>query len=306
MACGGQMIVVTGGLGHIGSKLIQDLSEDVVVIDNLHSQRYCSLMNIRRKGVEFIEADLRMFNESVSKAIVNSSAVIHLAALTDASMSKKNPEPYWNTNLPTLKRVAELCSEYDIPLVFPSTTSVYGQSDNVVDECSELNPQSVYAETKVACEKYLKDTSALRFVIFRFGTICGVSPGMRFHTAVNKFCWQAMTNQPVSIWATALEQKRPYLSLLDAVDAIRYVIDNKIFDREIYNAITMNLTVDKILDTIKEKVSNIRIEYVHDEIMNQLSYEVSARKFEQKGFTFSTNVQDDIMDTLNLFENLKR
>lgn len=306
------MIVITGGLGHIGSRLMQSLAdgfvdaEPVTVIDNLHSQRYCSLMNLERKGVRLIEADLCTFDERAARAIADASVVIHLAALTNATESKRNPKPYWDTNLPTLRRVAELCTEYDVPLIFPSTTSVYGTKDAVVTEESSLSPQSPYAETKVACEKYLYTLSNLKFVILRLGTICGVSLGMRFHTAVNKFCWQAMTGQPVSVWATVLHQKRPYLSLTDAVNAIKFVIDKSIFDREIYNVVTTNLTVDDILECIKEVVSDFRIAYTSNEIMNQLSYSVSMAKLMKVGFTTSADVRVDIHATLQLFEKLQR
>lgn len=301
------MIVVTGGLGHIGSKLINQLDpHDIVVIDNMSSQRYCSLMNLERIGIQFIEADLRKFDTKVAYAIAEASVVVHLAALTDATESKKNPQPYWDTNLPTLRRVADLCLEYNVPLIFPSTTSVYGTRDTIVTEESSLCPQSPYAETKVACEKYLNGLSGLRFVILRFGTICGVSPGMRFHTAVNKFCWQVMTGQPVSVWATALDQKRPYLSLSGAVCAVKFVIKTGLFNRETYNVVSENLTVDKVLDHIRKTVPNFRIKYVPNEIMNQLFYEVSMKKFEEIGFKTVADIGKNIQETLHLFENLTR
>ena len=53
----------------------------------------------------------------------------------------------------------------------------------------------------------------LKGVSCRFGTIFGASPGMRFHTAVNKFCWQAVMGQPITVWSTAYDQKRPYLEV---------------------------------------------------------------------------------------------
>ena len=47
----------------------------------------------------------------------------------------------------------------------------------------------------------------------RLGSICGISPGMRFHAAISKFCFQASTDQSISVWKTALNQKRPYLNI---------------------------------------------------------------------------------------------
>ncbi len=110
-----------------------------------------------------------------------------------------------------------------MPLFYVSTTSVYGTQEAEVDEnCTleELKPQSPYAETKLKEESLLKEMglkSDLRFIICRFGTIFGASPGMRFHTAVNKFCFQSVIGSPVTVWRTALNQVRPYLDLDEAV-----------------------------------------------------------------------------------------
>ena len=68
----------------------------------------------------------------------------------------------------------------------------------------------------------MREKAGLRFITCRFGTIFGTSIGMRFHTAVNKFCWQAVIGQPITVWRTALHQYRPYLDLKDAVKAIVY------------------------------------------------------------------------------------
>src|SRR5207253_6086819 len=114
-------------------------------------------------------------------------------------------------------------------LIFISTTSVYGSQTEVVDEdcpVTNLRPQSPYAESKLKAELLLhavEQTEGLRFAVCRFGTIFGTSVGMRFHTAINKFCWQAVTGQPITVWRSALHQQRPYLDLTDAVEAVNFI-----------------------------------------------------------------------------------
>ena len=75
-------------------------------------------------------------------------------------------------------------------LIHISSTSVYGKQVKIVKEDDDklLKPQSPYAEIKIIEEKLLKNKNNLRYMSFRFGTIAGVSKGMRFHTAINKFC----------------------------------------------------------------------------------------------------------------------
>jgi nucleoside-diphosphate-sugar epimerase len=168
-----------------------------------------------------------------------------------------------------------------------------------------LNPQSPYAETKLKEENFLRSfgsDEAFQFVIFRFGTICGTSPGMRFHTAVNKFCWQAVTGQPLTVWSTAKNQKRPYLALSDAIGAITYFMKKKLYNRETYNVLTDNLTVDAIIETIGQFIPKIKINHVDSEIMNQLSYEVSNQKICNVGFKFTGSISDNIIQTINLLQ----
>jgi len=143
----------------------------------------------------------------------------------------------------------------------------------------------------------------LRFVTCRFGTICGISPGMRFHTAVNKFCWQAVMGQPITVWRTALHQKRPYLAIDDAMAAFKFIIKNNIFDGKVYNVLTDNMTVNSIIENIKHYIPQVVIKYVDTEIMNQLSYEVLNKRFCGKGFKFTGSVGKCIEETVKLLKS---
>ena len=121
---------------------------------------------------------------------------------------------------------------------------------------------------------------------------------MRFHTAVNKFCWQAVMNKPITVWKTALNQKRPYLDLLDLSNSIVQIIKKNLFENEIYNVLTNNLTVKDIIEHIKQYEKNLSIEYVETNIMNQLSYEVLNKKFINQGFEFKGNINTGIKETI--------
>jgi nucleoside-diphosphate-sugar epimerase len=303
-------IIVTGALGHIGSKLIRMLPTlmphtDVVLIDNLACQRYCSLFNLPENvNYHFIEADVTEVN--LYPLFEGADLVIHLAAITDAASSFKHKEQLEHVNYNGTVKVASTCMDTECPMIHISSTSVYGTQREVVDEgCSaeELQPQSPYAETKLKEERFLQEAAAsgkLRFIICRFGTIAGISPGMRFHTAVNKFCWQAVMRQPLTVWRTALHQKRPYLSLRDAVTAIEFIVKNNLFDQRIYNVLTENLTVNDIVDYIRKFIPNVEMKYVDTEIMNQLSYEVSCQRIKERGFEFKGDIRQDIAETIAL------
>src|SRR3989344_5041553 len=302
-------VLVTGALGHIGSRLIRNLDKDKIegvrLLDNLESQRYASLFNLPSDpNYEFIESDIR--EADFEKVLSGVDAVVHLAALTDAANSTGRAQEVMSVNLEGLKRVAKACEELQIPLLFPSTTSVYGSQESRVDEtCTELKPQSPYAESKLLAEQYLQSRAGtLRFVICRFGTIFGPSVGMRFHTAVNKFIWQAVTKQPITVWKTAWEQKRPYLDLSDCVSAVNHILNNQIFDGEIYNVVTNNYTVKQVVETIQKFVPDCNVTFVDSAIMNQLSYEIDGKKFSARGFNPKGDLEKGVKDTVVLIRNL--
>src|SRR3989338_3379767 len=304
-------LLVTGALGHIGSCLIREFDPDavgkVIMLDNLATQRYASLFNLPDEfDYKFIEDDVR--TADVNSCFKGVDAVVHLAALTDVEKSYMRPEEVESVNLEGLKKVADACLRQKIKLFFPSTTSVYGSQGERVDEtCGELKPQSPYAESKLKAEQHLAGLKfqGLRYVICRFGTIFGPSIGMRFHTAVNKFIWQAVLGKPITVWKTAWEQKRPYLDLTDCVAAINFILEKDLFDGEIYNVLSINLTVKDIVETIKQFVPELKVEFVESQIMNQLSYEVDDAKFKSLGFASSGNLEKGVLDSIKLLKRIK-
>lgn len=304
--------VVTGALGHIGSCLIRDLpirfpGAEIVMIDNMMTQRYPSLFNLPAEGrYRFLEADV--IKADLRPIFDGARAVIHLAAITDAAGSFDRAKEVEENNFRATASVAQACAQTGARLIALSSTSVYGsQAATVSEDCSaeELKPQSPYAETKLKEEQLVTSLAVnggLRAVSCRFGTIFGTSTGMRFHTAVNKFCWQAVMRQPLTVWRTAYEQKRPYLDLRDAVRAIAFIIQEDVFDGRIYNVLTVNATVRDIVETIRLFVPDVVVTAVDSPIMNQLSYEVSCERFRSRGFRFEGNLKRGIGDTIALLK----
>lgn len=308
--------VITGALGHIGSRLIREWPQafpggEIIMLDNLSTQRYCSLFDLPAcDRYRFLEADV--LTADLKPVFAGAQVVVHLAAITNAPGSFEIQEQVEQVNFVGTQKVAQACVATGSALVFLSTTSVYGTQGEVVDEdcpVTELKPQSPYAESKLKAEQYLQAlgaTDGLRFVICRFGTIFGTSIGMRFHTAINKFCWQAVTGQPITVWRTAMHQQRPYLDLGDAVKAIEFILRRNLFDRRVYNVLTLNTSVSHIVETISAYIPDVCIQYVDSPIMNQLSYNVSNERFKNLGFEFKGSLEEGIASTIQLFKGLRR
>ena len=150
-----------------------------------------------------------------------------------------------------------------------------------------------------------KNSNNLIYNTFRFGTIAGVSKGIRFHTAVNKFCFNAALEKKIEVYKTALHQFRPYLSIRDSFEVFKFCINNNFFENDIFNVLTGNFTVFQIIKKIKKFKKKISIDYVNSPIMNQLSYHVDDTKIKSKGLILKSNIDKDIQDTIKLLNNLK-
>ena len=305
-------LIVTGGLGHIGTGLLDHLSQvkslkKIIIIDNLTSNKINSLFKFKSSvPIKFIDDDV--VNLTLNKILGKNDIIIHLAAITNATDSFKNRSKIYENNFNSTKKVVDAAVLKKSKCIFFSSTSVYGSNDKVMfeDDLNNLNPQSPYAECKIKEEKYILrafKNKNLKGIILRIGTIFGVSKGMRFHTAVNKFCYQAAFKKPLTIWKTAYDQKRPYLDLNDAISCIEFIISNNLFENQIYNVATANISIKDLLKNIK-KYKKIKIKFVSNKIMNQLSFEANCNKIKKKGFKFSGNLDKQIKKTLNLFQGI--
>ena len=306
-------LCITGALGHIGSKLIRNLQipglKKVYLVDNLMTQRYASLFELP-DNIHFIFKETDILSSEMEEIIEDSNALIHLAAVTDAERSFERESEIEDINRKGLENVSRLCANAGCSILFPSSTSVYGSQKEVMDEtCTEdeLKPQSPYADSKIFGERLLAELSSkmgLNYLIFRIGTIFGYSIGMRFHTAVNKFIWQASMGQPITVWKTALHQKRPYCGLTDCINAINFFVANGHFDDDIYNIVTANHTVQQIVDVIRAHIPDLEVSLVDSPIMNQLSYEVSNRRSRDRGLTYHDAIEDSLFVVVRKLKNV--
>ncbi len=304
-------ILITGALGHIGSKLIDKLGKikglkNVYLVDSARSNNINVLFNLKlnKPKIKFLLKDLNNKNslKLIDKKI---DVVVHLAAITNAEQSFKNKKLVFDNNFSIFKNVVNFCIKKNAKLVHISSTSIYGQSKNIVDEnFKDLEPRSPYAEEKLMEENYLKNSKKIKFITFRLGTISGISKGMRFHTAVNKFCLKTILGEKIPVWKNALYQYRPYCSLSDAINAITQIINKNKFDNQIYNVLTKNYTVDQILKMIKNNNFKLKIVKTNSPILNQFSYGVSNKKFSRFNIKMKGSIKKDIKETLKMLKKL--
>ncbi len=163
-------IIVTGGLGYIGSHTTVDLLQNdhhVVILDNLSNSKREVLESIKELGsdkVDFVELDItdRSILFDHKSLLANTDAIIHFAALKAVGESVEKPLKYYHTNILGLLNILEFAQDLQINnFVFSSSSTVYGQPDilPVTEKSAIKPPQSPYGATKQISEQILKDFS---------------------------------------------------------------------------------------------------------------------------------------------------
>jgi nucleoside-diphosphate-sugar epimerase len=294
-----EKILITGGLGHIGSYLINYLNRftrKITVVDDLSAERYCTLLK-NYNSFDFIEGDFLDIDRSL---LTPDCTVIHLAAKTNAAASVENKDSTWATNVAKTKEFIDRCAEELVDnFIFPSTTSVYGKGqDTMYEDDDNILPQSPYAESKVEIENYIQKSDLRHWIILRLATITGVSTGMRFHTAINKFCFQACMGQKLTVWKDNYDFERPYLTLEDAAQAFDMCINPGLM-RIIHNVVTDNVELSMIIKMIEKALGKqVAVDMVDTPLINQHSYSVSTKKIQREGFVPMGSIYKSISDTI--------
>jgi len=305
-------ILITGGAGYVGSILTSELLSEgyrVKVIDNLMHGGESLLSVLGHERFEFIRGDIRNEKDLLT-ALSGADMVIHLAAIVGDPASKKMPKETKEINLEATKMLVELSKQKGIKrLLFFSTCSNYGTSDSdkLSNENTPLNPISLYAETKVAAEKYILSSVATGFApcVFRVSTIFGTSPRMRFDLTINQFVLEAMRDRKLIIFAPNLW--RPYIHIRDVARMVNIALiasEEKV-SGEVYNVggKSMSYTKKAISELILKNIPHTEIKVV-DKGTDLRNYRVSFEKV-AKTFAFfpQRTVGDGIIEVMSLVQN---
>jgi nucleoside-diphosphate-sugar epimerase len=300
-------LLLIGGLGNLGSALISYFKYknalEIFVLDDQSRIKYEITDLISQSNLKFLDSRSTVMN----KALINElkiDIVIDLGFRNELATNPSDKSARVDPNLAAAMKVSEACIACKIPLIYTSSTSVYHDLTGEVNENSLIhNVNSTYSKSKLEIENYLMNLPQLKFVILRLGSVHGVSKGMHFETAVNKFCLQYFNKDEITVWQGALNVKRPFLSLLDFVRAIEFIIYYLGFKNQIYNLATKSWSTQEII-SILEKIGGLsaRIEFQTKSGFSPESIFVSTDKFKETNFNFIGSLEVDISDTLKFLK----
>jgi len=284
-------ILVTGGAGYVGYPLVAQLLSyeniDVTVLDKL------LYMDEYMESVKFIYGDVSNHKLMV-KILPDFDIVIHLAGIVgDAACAIRQDE----TRKANIESVRILAENFGGKIIFMSSCSVYGASNELLDEESSLNPLSLYAETKIMAEEILQDSNA---TIFRLGTLHGVSKRPRFDIVVNILTMKALLSGEISVFGG--NQWRPLLGIRDIVSMITTASLLMPEPKGIYNIAGENMTVKEIADQVVSALPGTKVHTTDTKFEDNRNYRVTCAKAERDfgKTTYIHKVVDTIQDIICL------
>src|ERR1035438_2144578 len=304
-------ILVTGGAGYIGSAFVCFLfgeGHKVRVLDSLLHGGDALLGVWAEPGFEFVRGDISD-RKTLKPALGGVEAVVHLAAIVGDPACARNPEIAKAVNLESSLALIEESQRSGIKrFIFASTCSNYGKMSDAskyVDEESELQPVSLYAETKVAVENVLLSSGRHGDwcpTPLRFATIFGVSSRMRFDLTVNEFTMEMMTKKHLKVYGEQFW--RPYVHVRDAARAMQLVLSSpaeKVAGR-VFNvgSTDQNFQKQQLVEMICPYVPDAKVEFVH-KTEDPRDYRVSFKRiYDQLGFNITRSVAQGIEEVAHL------
>jgi len=220
-------VLLIGGAGYIGSALLPKLLNGGYRVRLLD----CFLFGedpikslMQHPSLEIHRGDFRNV-DTVVAAMKDMNSVIHLGGIVGDPACALDEELTIQINLIATRMIAQVAKGNGLSrFIFASSCSVYGASDEILNEHSSLNPVSLYARSKIASESVLLALHDSKFepVILRFGTIYGLSGRTRFDLVVNLLAAKAVVDGIITVHGK--DQWRPFLHVHDAADSVMSVL----------------------------------------------------------------------------------
>jgi nucleoside-diphosphate-sugar epimerase len=298
----GRHVLVVGGAGYVGSVLVTrllDAGARVTVLDQLIYDNGFSVAHLLDDAnLTLVRGDLRD-DATVARVAAGVDDVVLLASLVGDPICKKYPELAQQVNADGAVRIVDRLDELGVKrFVFTSTCSNYGihDSDSLADETSALNPQSLYAETKIQVEQHVLARAAgsdCASTVLRIATAYGLSPRMRFDLTVSQFTWELASGAELLVYDA--DTWRPYCHIRDIAKAIMTVLTTPKADvhGEVFNVgdDSQQFTKRMVVEEAAKHLTGVQVAYKEGDT-DPRNYRVSFDKIRGRlGFRPDHTVQ---------------
>jgi len=302
-------VLVIGGAGYIGCSLVTRLLEEgkrVRVLDNAVYGLEPIQDLLKHPNMDYVYGDSRNIQDVV-KATHQVSSIVHLAAIVGDPACELDHKTTIEINYAATRMLIEIAKGCGVErFLFASSCSVYGATDELMDENSKVEPVSLYGKTKVSSEEALIESATANFhpVIMRFATVFGLSNRPRFDLVVNLLSAKAKQDGRITIFNG--EQWRPFIHVKDLAEAIILLLNAPLsaVSQEIFNVgdNRLNHTLADVAEVVQRVFPGTRIE--HAENADRRNYRVNFTKIEKRvGLRCRYMLEDGVREVKTAFDS---
>ena len=298
-------IVITGGLGYIGTELCKIYSgvswnNEISVIDNRFVSERVS--QLRNWGIDFVHGDI-LDKDLVNRYCKDADIVHHLAGITDVPRLKSESSDDKDAKIKLVaeegtQNILDVISD-KCKIIFPSSHVVYEGIEKVKNDMLEdehTKPILSYAKSKTINEKQLKN-SGKNYIILRLGSVYGYSTDTaRIDIMPNHFSKIASQNGTLKLFAGG-RQIKSLVPLIDVARCFKYMEEREDISSEIFNLTKDTVTVKDVAEICKKYNPKITLKETNDEIPN-LGFSLSNNKVLKTGFKFLYNLDESIKEMI--------
>lgn len=291
-------ILITGGCGYVGTKLIPKLLKLNHKVINIDTQWFGNFLP-KHKNLVNIKSNI---SEIEKFKLKNIDVLLHLSSIANDPMAELDKNLSWETSALNSVRLMEFCKKIKIKkIIFASSGSVYGiKKEKNVTEKSSLLPLSLYNKVKMVTEKVIESyKDFFDIYIIRPATVCGYSKRMRLDVSVNILTFSALNKKEITVFGG--KQIRPNIHIEDMCNLyINLLTTNKIKPGT-YNAGFENLSILEIAKKVQKFIPS-KIKIIKDN-NDPRSYRLNSDKLIKAGFKPKFKVEDAIKELGDLYNN---
>ena len=298
-------IVITGGLGYIGTELCKIYSgyswnDQIIVIDN----RFVSerVNQIRNWNMQFIHGDI-LDKNLIKKYCHDADIVHHLAGITSvprvaSEANYEHEKLIEEVGIVGTQNILDVISD-ECKIILPSSHVVYESLNEVktnISEKEETSPRLSYGKSKDYNEKQLKN-SGKKFIILRLGSVYGYSSDTtRLDIMTNLFSKIASQNGVIKLFAGG-RQIKSLVPVIDVARCFKFMEEKEDISQELFNLSKDTVTVKDVADICKKYNPNVELKETNDEVPN-LGFSLSNEKLLKTGFKFLYGLDESIKEMI--------
>ena len=296
-------VLITGGAGYIGTALVEMLSQNkavsqIDIYDNLSRANrnfFIGKNKLNSTKVNFIQGEI-LDSRKLKKALKGVDVVYHLAANVTTPFSDQNPHLFEQVNHWGTAELTYAIEESDVKrLVYLSSVSVYGASEEIYRLEDEPNPETFYGISKLRGEEHVNRLSdKVETYVIRCGNVYGYNKSMRFDAVINRFLFEANFKGRITVNGTG-EQNRPFIHIDDAASVLASLLDGNLV-KGTYNLVDENRAIGEVVEGLRTTYPDLEMIFVNQHMkmreLKVLPSEELKTFFKKERLTFEEQLQE--------------